>query len=70
MSIQTEIEKLKDFVQSHSGEITGLFHDKYERNGGWNGLMDAFNEIQERYDFSYDADEIDSEEFEEIFNNL
>ena len=42
----------QDYIESilsHSGEIRGLYNDKYWRNRGWNGTMDSINEIEERY---------------------
>jgi len=62
------VERFEEFVQEHAGEIRGLYHDKYWRNGGWNGLMDSLQEIEKRYKFKYNSDYLPQEEFERIMN--
>ena len=61
-----EGEKIAEFFTKHKGEINGLHRDKYWRNGGWNGLMDAIGDIMKRYKFRYDSDVLDSDEWEHI----
>lgn len=41
-------ERVGKFFESHSGEIRGLFNDKYHKNGG-DGMMDAISETEKRY---------------------
>lgn len=67
--IIAESERLEEFLESHYGEIKGIYEDKYYRNGGWNGMMDAIDEVVERYGFTYDSDLI-SDEFENIINRV
>lgn len=42
-------QRVSEFFEEHSGEIRGLFNDKYYKNGGWNGMMDSITEVQKRY---------------------
>jgi hypothetical protein len=34
-------------ILSNSTTIKGLYHDKWYKNGGWNGTMDAIHEFEE-----------------------
>jgi len=42
-------ERYRSFLETHDGEIRGVFDDKYYRNGGWNGMMDSVNDVEKRY---------------------
>ena len=42
-------QKWVDKILAHSGEIVDAYHEKWWRNGGWNGFMDAMGEIEKRY---------------------
>ena len=43
--LTTEQRNYVDSILDNMNTITGLFHDKYHRNGGWNGFMDALNDF-------------------------
>jgi hypothetical protein len=43
--LNQEQQEYVDSILSHSGEIKGLYYD----GGGWNGMMDSINEVEERY---------------------
>ena len=64
------IEKFEEFVNEHSGEIRGLFNDKYWHNGGWNGLISALNDVEEKYEFEIDLDFLPEGEYERILNSI
>jgi len=57
-------EEIEEFLTEHKGEIKDLRNNKYAKNGGWNGLMDALVEVEEKYGCKVDC--MDNEVFEEI----
>jgi len=59
-------DEIFEFLSDHNGEIDGLYKDKYWRNGGWNGLMDAIGEVEERYGASVEPGE--GVDFEALIN--
>ena len=63
-----EGDKIRDFYSEHHNEIRGLYNDKYWRDGGWNGMVNAAGEVAHRYKFRYDDDKLDDDEWETIFN--
>ena len=60
-------EQYFEFLETHSGEIKGLYNDSYWRDGGWNGLMGAISEVERRYNVSIDF-EWEDDEFEKFIN--
>ena len=63
-SITNELE-VREFISSHAGEIKGLYQDSFTKMGGWNGLMYALGEVENRYGVEINCDEIiPSEDFE------
>lgn len=53
-------EEIREFISSHAGEIRGLYYDRYSKMGGWNGLIAALNEVEEKYEVQILAGEIKS----------
>ena len=39
-------EDIRNFISSHSEAIRGLYNDSYYKMGGWNGMIDAVNELE------------------------
>lgn len=72
-TLNTEIE-IREFISSHSGEIKGLYHDRYFKMGGWNGIMDALSEVERRYNVEIAMDEIipqfDKKEIDRLFEKI
>lgn len=66
--LKTE-EEIRDFIGGHRGEIRGLYEDKYWRNGGWNGTMDALCEVAKRHHAEIDTEELDDGVFEAIIQD-
>lgn len=68
--INDEFE-IREFISSHSGEIKGLYNDRYFKMGGWNGLMEALSEVERRYNVEIAMDEIiphsDKKETDRLF---
>jgi hypothetical protein len=46
------------FLEQHQNEIVGLYRDKYFKNGGWNGMMDALAEVEKRYGVCFEVEAI------------
>ncbi len=59
-------EEFAEFLELHQNEIQGLYQDKYYKNGGWNGMMDALSEVRKRYDGCFEAESIDN--YDKILN--
>jgi hypothetical protein len=53
-------DEFADFLELHQNEILGLYHDTYYKNGGWNGMMDALDNVEKRYGVCYDVESIDN----------
>lgn len=72
-TLNTEIE-IREFISSHSGEIKGIYLDRYFKMGGWNGLMDALSEVERRYNVEIAMDEIipqfDKKESDRLFEKI
>lgn len=66
LSTRAEVE---EFLEAHSGEIMGLYRDSYYRYGGWNGMMGAIGEVEERHGVELDLDGLKDGEFEEIIED-
>ena len=63
------LEQYAEFLEHHRGEILGLYRDKYYRNGGWNGMMDAINDVENRYNIELEEDADTSEVIDEFMKN-
>jgi hypothetical protein len=42
-------EQFEDFLKEYESEIRFLYEDKYWREGGWNGLMSAVNDVKKKH---------------------
>ena len=63
-------EEFAAFLEHHKNEIFGLYRDKWYKNGGWNGMMDALCEVGKRYKIEFDFDVFEEGKFEEIVNEF
>lgn len=70
VTVITDPDEFADFLEEHVNEIDGLFRDKYFRNGGWNGLMDALSEVEKRYNVVVEMDDWEDGKFEEIIKEF
>jgi hypothetical protein len=43
-----EIKNYIEFLQDNEDTIKGLYTDRYYKNGGWNGIMDAISHVQKQ----------------------
>jgi hypothetical protein len=68
VTVITDPDEYEEFLATHINEVEGLFRDKYFRNGGWNGFMDALNEVEKRNNIVLESDSWEDGLFEEIIN--
>ena len=66
-SYSKEGQRLFVFLDENRSLIRGLYDDKWYKNGGWNGMMDAICEAQRIRKFKYDSDKLEDGEFDRIY---
>ena len=62
--------EINQFFQDHAGEIKGLYHDTYYKDGSWNGLMGAISEVEKRYGVTIDAENVSEQAFVKMIDAI
>lgn len=64
--LPAEIHAFVDFLNSNYYTIRGAYNDKFYKNGGWNGMMDAIQHVEQLENYTEPDLDIDIPGYEDL----